>query len=328
MFLPRFNVTVRTNAAELPARDSFCINDCTPPAGSVMVKPVQRTLRGRNFVFAVTDSTAMADNITPPSALMSELIAENCKKLCNTTTDKLGIIVNDFLTEANGELSSKASAYSLRNYGASYAMLHILDGTAVISNLGNVSAFLLRGDELSQLSENHSKKQELVAAGGPSEDENETQLHVLKKYVGHSKCGDPVTPYFSETVEVERDDVFLLCSNGITDKLPESRIKYILSLQTTDEKIVRRLISEALARGTEDDVTAMLIRNGGKPIRSKKKKSLFIVAAIAAALLAAAIAGISVRNNSPANKPAISEEAGVVTPSASPAPTEFMTIEE
>ena len=207
-------------------------------------------------------------------------------------------------------------------------MLHILDGTAVISNLGNVSAFLLRGDELSQLSENHSKKQELVAAGGPSEDENETQLHVLKKYVGHSKCGDPVTPYFSETVEVERDDVFLLCSNGITDKLPESRIKYILSLQTTDEKIVRRLISEALARGAEDDVTAMLIRNGGKPIRSKKKKSLFIVAAIAAALLAAAIAGISVRNNSPANKPAISEEAGVVTPSASPAPTEFMTIEE
>lgn len=328
MFFPRFNVTVRTNAQSLPQSDSFCLNDYTPPQGSLMTKPVAKTVRGKNFIFAVSDSVSTQGGTDSPSALMTELIAANYEKLCDQTPERLHIVTNDFLTEVNAELSSKASAGSLKNYGASYAMLHVINGKAFLSNLGNVSAFLFRRGELSLLTENHSKKEDPVAAGSGLHEENEFHVHSLKKYVGRGKCGDAVKAYFSECFDVLKDDVFLICSNGITDKLPDSRIKYILSLQTTDEKIVRRLISEALARGAEDDVTAMLVRNGGKPIRSKKKKSLFIVAAIAAALLAAAIAGISVRNNSPANKPAISEEAGVVTPSASPAPTEFMTIEE
>lgn len=264
IFLPRFNVTVGSMLIRDAVTDSFYINGAVPPSGKLMPsRAIERTVKGKNFIFSVSDSISVSpDNEEIAARRFANIIKDSHDHILSAGKARLKGILEEFTTFANGKMRSVSPDGS---YGSSFALLCVNNGVATMVNAGDVQGFSFRDNILVPLTRTHAAKK--VYAGISDE---RVLVGKPEKYVGSAFGGDSIRPYFSEPVPVDVDDVFLICSNGLTDVISNERIEYILSLDIPDERMVHRLISEAVAGGAEDNITVMLIRNGGKPIKSNK----------------------------------------------------------
>ncbi len=132
--------------------------------------------------------------------------------------------------------------------------------------VGDSRIYLLRGGELRQVTRDHSQVQEMVDLG--LLDHEQAELHpagnVITRAVGaaDSLAVDMVTH------EVEDGDVFLLCSDGLSNAVDEGRIADVLAQDGCDGA-ASRLIDLALSNGARDNVTAVVVRieakGGGAP---------------------------------------------------------------
>jgi protein phosphatase len=135
------------------------------------------------------------------------------------------------------------------------------DGRVVIANVGDSRAYLLRDGNLRRLSEDHSVVAELIASGQISEDEAERhpQRSVITRVLG-AESSVQVDIFWLDAAD---GDVLLLCSDGLTTMVPETRIAELLATEDGEcGKIAQSLVNAALAAGGEDNVTAVLFRVG------------------------------------------------------------------
>jgi len=54
-------------------------------------------------------------------------------------------------------------------------------------------------------------------------------------------------------------DIFLLCSDGLYDMVPDKRLHEILHESTVEQQTCERLIKEALRKGGKDNITVVLV---------------------------------------------------------------------
>ena len=273
IFLARFNVTAHTVMTGECMQNCFYINGSVPPQGSkVMTKSVMRTVRGKNAMFALlqSENSDCGDNVA--SFRLADILKKSQDKLTAINPERHNMAMDDFLIDANGEMSSYASANHFPEYGACAAVLTVNNGVATATGVGDVSCFYYREKEFKRL----TQRKEISA----------TSYEIKDTVIGGEISGLNPKHFFSEKIDVEMDDVFLLCSSGVTDYVSDDRISYILSLNLTDERTVQRIVGEAIAKNADKDITVVLIRNGGKPIRSKRLVKTAIAASAAVILLA------------------------------------------
>jgi PPM family protein phosphatase len=137
------------------------------------------------------------------------------------------------------------------------------DDRIAFANVGDSRAYLLRGDELRRLSEDHSVVAELIASGqiSPEEAERHPQRNVVTRALG----ADPQVEVDTFWLDAAPGDVLLLCSDGLTDMASETEIAEHLSAERPAEEIVRGLVQAALQGGGEDNITAIVFRVGERP---------------------------------------------------------------
>ena len=208
------------------------------------------------------------------------------------------------------------SAGPASSSGASIAMLVMNQGVATAVNVGNARIYSFKYGRLSRLSTDDTEAQRLLSVGAIRADEmsEHPAKNLLTGYLGIASDLSVVAPHYSDPMAIEKGDVFLLCSNGLTDVLSDDRISYIMSVRTTDERMVQRLVSEAVARGADDNVTAMLVRAGSGRKSSKAKKGiakLIILIALVFALVFASVSlfkSCSVSNSESPSAPETTQE--------------------
>ena len=121
---------------------------------------------------------------------------------------------------------------------------------------GDSRAYLWRGGVLSQLSHDHSHVQELVDAGMLTQAEAEVhpQANIVTRAVG-------AHDYLAPDVVQGRmlpDDVFVLCTDGLTRAIDESEIAAALAAEPV-ERVAERLVARALENAARDNVTVVAI---------------------------------------------------------------------
>ncbi len=124
--------------------------------------------------------------------------------------------------------------------------------------LGDSHFFRLRGGELKRLTVEHSMAMYLLQRGWIKEEDiaDHPQRTDLLKCVGP----EGATPdWDTESFEMEAGDIYLLCSDGLTDYSDLDRIKAILSSGKSAKETVEELIAMALADKTKDNVCAIVI---------------------------------------------------------------------
>jgi serine/threonine protein phosphatase PrpC len=127
----------------------------------------------------------------------------------------------------------------------------------VFGHVGDSRAYRLRGDELEQITTDHSLVAELVESGvlTPEEAERHPQRSAITRAVGTERAID--ADVFS--VPGQPGDLFLLCSDGLTDMLSEEEIaEVLLAAERDPPAAAEALVVAANEHGGEDNITVVL----------------------------------------------------------------------
>jgi protein phosphatase len=136
----------------------------------------------------------------------------------------------------------------------------LVDGdTIAFGHVGDSRAYRVRGGELEQLTDDHSLVGELVRSGrlSPEEAESHPQRSVITRALGTEAEVDVDT----FTVEGQAGDLYLICSDGLTDMVPPRDLKALLVEHASDvDAAARALVDAANAGGGEDNITVVLFQ--------------------------------------------------------------------
>jgi serine/threonine protein phosphatase PrpC len=129
---------------------------------------------------------------------------------------------------------------------------------AEVAHVGDSRAYLLRGGNLKPLTEDHSLVAELVRSGELTRDQ--AAEHPQKNLITRALGAEEEVDVDTAVLPVEAGDRILLCSDGLSDMVPEGRISEILADSLGDpEATARRLLSAALDAGGTDNVTVVVV---------------------------------------------------------------------
>ncbi len=143
-----------------------------------------------------------------------------------------------------------------RGMGTTVVVLAIDGERAHLAHVGDSRAYLLRDNALTLLTRDHTVVQQEIDAGRLTPELARLLPHrnILTQSVGFH---GPVEPDTSTRV-VQPGDVFMLCSDGLTDVLDDEGIARVMRGQAPDE-LADVLVEAALERGAEDNVTVAVI---------------------------------------------------------------------
>jgi protein phosphatase len=143
--------------------------------------------------------------------------------------------------------------------GTTMTVAYNLGADLFVAHVGDSRAYLFRGDRLRQLTHDHTVVQVLLDAGEMTREEAASHVlrHALLQAVGRHQ-GDLV-------VEVQRlaladGDCLLLCTDGLTEMVPDDRIAEVLGKPVAAGEACRALVDLALEAGGKDNVTAVVAR--------------------------------------------------------------------
>jgi len=127
----------------------------------------------------------------------------------------------------------------------------------VTLNIGDSRVYLLRDDDIVQITTDHSVVQELIAAGrlSPEEAENHPYGNVITRAVGPS---DSVKPDYLR-LEVLDGDRFVICSDGLTKELTDFGIRHFLEANPDPADAVEAMMAAALENGGRDNITIVVL---------------------------------------------------------------------
>ena len=177
-------------------------------------------------------------------------------------------VIANHISQANEriyEAGQARSEYSGMGTTVLVALWH--DRSVSVGHVGDSRMYRLRARQLKQLTHDHSLAQEHVDLGLLSTEQARTApiRSVLTRTVGN---GSHVTAELN-TFPVVADDLYLLCSDGLTDMLTDEQISEALtSFGTPIQKAADQLIAQANHHGGVDNVSVILVR-----ILSKRRGS-------------------------------------------------------
>lgn len=170
--------------------------------------------------------------------------------------------VASLIQEANRRVHERSNTDpATSGMGTTMTVALVESDGVVIGHVGDSRAYLVRDSGIEQITEDHSLVNELVKTGRLSSDEAEThpQRSVITRAVGT----DPDVDVDSFTVDAHAGDVFLLCSDGLTDMVSDDDILAGVEENRGDlKRLTKALVSAANRGGGEDNITVVAFTIG------------------------------------------------------------------
>jgi serine/threonine protein phosphatase PrpC len=168
--------------------------------------------------------------------------------------------IDALIQEANRRIYDRAATDPTASGMGTTMTVALVEGMIVaIGHVGDSRAYLVRGEQMEQLTEDHSLVNELLKSGRLSEEE--AQVHPQRSVITRAVGTDPDVDVDGFTIEAEEGDVFLLCSDGLTDMVEDEEILELVHAHRDDlDKAVRSLVTAANRGGGEDNITAVAFR--------------------------------------------------------------------
>jgi len=161
------------------------------------------------------------------------------------------------IQEANRRVFERASSDPSTSGMGTTITAALVEGERVtIGHVGDSRAYVVREGTLEQLTEDHSLVNELLKSGklSPQEAEIHPQRSVITRAVGT----DPDVDVDTFAVEAGEGDVFLLCSDGLTDMVSDEDILDVVERHRGDlDRVTKALVSAANRGGGEDNITVI-----------------------------------------------------------------------
>ena len=205
-------------------------------------------------VFAVADGMGGA----PAGELASHLAAAALEEQAPALRGEAALAA--VVREANDRVFQRATADPAAAGMGTTITVAVVDeaaGTLAIGHVGDSRAYRLRAGALEQLTSDHSLVAELVRSGRLTQEEAEKHPHraVITRSVGTDEAVDVDTI----TLQMEEGDLYLLCSDGLTDMVADDAIQTLGVAASGDpDAFTATLVDAANAGGGDDNITVVV----------------------------------------------------------------------
>lgn len=229
---------------------------------SVMLADTREAWERLGHLFIVADGMGAHAAGELASKLAVELIPHQYRKLRDLAP---AVSLHKSIAEANAEIFRRGQAnIEFRSMGTTCSVLTLLPEGAVVAHVGDSRVYQLRGDQLFQLTFDHSLVWEMQAAGEVTDET--ARSGVIPKNVITRSLG----PNASVQIDLEgpfpvrKGDRFLLCSDGLSGQIPDEEIGALLRCLQPEEA-ARMFVDLSNLRGGPDNITAIVVEvNDGR----------------------------------------------------------------
>ncbi|MBE0475082.1 Stp1/IreP family PP2C-type Ser/Thr phosphatase [Rhodoferax sp.] len=142
-----------------------------------------------------------------------------------------------------------------------------------LTHVGDSRCYLLRDETLTQITTDHSLRQELIDAGLIT---REKAAHARGRNLLTRALGvDAKVPVEVRTFQVVPGDLYLMCSDGLTDMVDDACMTSLMVQEKNMAKLASALINLANAKGGRDNIGVILIHAIDVPDKPGKLSRLF-----------------------------------------------------
>lgn len=129
-----------------------------------------------------------------------------------------------------------------------------------VANIGDSRAYLLRGDAISRLTEDHSFVTELVKLGRISEEEAiaHPQRNVVTRALGTQSTVE--ADFYEEAIQP--GDMVILCTDGLWGEVSEEEMVQMVTQPLHPKEMAGELVALANQRGGSDNITVIVLQIG------------------------------------------------------------------
>jgi protein phosphatase len=170
--------------------------------------------------------------------------------------------VVELIQEANRRVYERSNADPAASGMGTTITAALVEGTSVaFGHVGDSRAYLVRDGVMEQLTEDHSLVNELMKSGKLSPEEAET--HPQRSVITRALGTDPDVDVDTFVVEARENDLFLICSDGLTTMVGDEEILELLERHHDDlDRAAKSLVAAANRAGGEDNITVVAFTIG------------------------------------------------------------------
>jgi protein phosphatase len=207
------------------------------------------------LVFAVADGLGGYGGGEVASGMAVEAILTQARKGISGGSRIPGTLREAFNLANHSILDAAISGVGGRKMQSTLSTLIITPGEAHLGHVGDSRVYRRREGDLEQLTTDHSQVMELLRMHiiTPEQAVEHPARYALTRSVG----GDITVRTDVRSERVEKDDRFLLCSDGLWSNVTSSEIAEALGMSAAEA--CRKLVDLALERGGDDNATAMVV---------------------------------------------------------------------
>lgn len=169
--------------------------------------------------------------------------------------------VADAVRAANSAIFDEAAQDSRKaGMGTTLTGLALTDPAghrAVVANVGDSRTYLWRHGELRQVTKDHSHVQSLVDRGAITR--AEARVHFQRNIVLRAMGIDTSVDVDTFEIDLEDDDRFIICSDGLVDEADDDEIEGQIRQATDPQDLADRLVALANTNGGRDNTTVVVV---------------------------------------------------------------------
>ena len=161
------------------------------------------------------------------------------------------------IQEANRRVYERSNADPAASGMGTTITVALVEGTTVtFGHVGDSRAYLVRDGVMEQLTDDHSLVNELMKSGKLSPEEAET--HPQRSVITRALGTDPDVDVDVFVIEAKENDLFLICSDGLTTMVGDEDILDVLERHHDDlDRAAKSLVAAANRAGGEDNITVV-----------------------------------------------------------------------
>lgn len=187
---------------------------------------------------------------------LEEVLSPDIKDACKMDFKE---VVHEAVIFANDEINQHAKTHpECSGMGTTIVMTLFHNDKVILASVGDSRIYRFRKGELKQVTTDHSLVQEMIDNGYMSEEEaiKSTNRNLITRALG---IAEEVDVDVAEH-EIEIDDIYLLCSDGLSDMITDDKIFSTLVKSRQDlERASKDLVELAKEHGGHDNVSVILV---------------------------------------------------------------------
>ncbi len=216
---------------------------------------------GSPQAFIVADGMGGHEAGDVASAMAVQIVSDEVAVLIQNPDNDSS--VKELLEDAILKANARIYQYSLRKLSGLGTGTTLTAGVLhkeklTVAHIGDSRFYLLRNGQLQKLTRDHSFVGELVDKG--ILDAEEAKTHPLRNQITRALGYEAQIEIDFFEIDIYRDDIWLFCTDGLTQKVTSDELLSMLANADDPDKILKNMVALANQRGGEDNITAIVVQ--------------------------------------------------------------------